>query len=376
MVGRDAVVEEIRQAFDEAWHPARKTYVRAMRGAGKTALLNEIQDAATDRGWLVIQEDAGARAVPLIERLRTRLGQHVEEARPPARRRSTGGQVSVAGVGVGASWQQPDEHRLSTLRDDLERVLDLDRDAPEGVLLSIDEIHEATTQEIAEIANAIQHLDRAERPVGVALAGLPMETSAEPTFLSRCYRPSLDLVDDAEVARGLRETAALAGREFTPDALRLAVRHSAGFPYMLQLVGWESFRNATSHDGPITKADVVRGVPAAAKQLGQAVLAPVERRLTPGEHEFLVAMALDPGASRMTDLVERLGKTKQYVNNYRLRLVDAGIIRQAGRGHLEFVAPGHRAFLRAAEPMTLADRRDRQGALKAGTKAIEPPRSR
>lgn len=377
VVGRAEIIDGIREAFDAEWHPARKTYLRAMRGSGKTVLLNEIQDAASDRGWLVIEENAGSRAAPLVERIQARLWQYIDHAQPPARRRSTGGQVGVAGVSVGASWQPNDRQPLRTLRDDLERVLDLGEHAPAGVLLSIDEIHEATRDEIAEIANAIQHLDRAERPIAIALAGLPLNGADEPTFLGRCERPALDIVDDAEIERGLRETAAIGGRSFTPDALKLAVAHTAGFPYMMQLVGRESYRNATSHDGDITTADVVAGVPAAARQLGQAVLAPVERRLTPAEHDFLVAMAVDNGPSRMADLIERLGKTKQYVNLYRLRLLDAGLIHQAGRGHLDFVAPGHRSFIRSAQPTTIAELRERQRPIESGTSAtIEPPRSR
>jgi hypothetical protein len=349
VVGRRRIVERVTEAFDSDCHPARKTYFRALRGSGKTGLLNAVQDVATDRGWLVIEENAGARSQPLIERLQARLWQYVDEQHPAPKRRGTGSQIGIGPVSAGRSWETVDRPQLRTLRDDLEAVLALESGRPAGVLLSIDEIHEATRDDVHEIGNAIQHLERASRPVAVVLAGLPPVADdrqrQQPTFLTRCDLPTIDTVDDDEIRRGFVETAAIAGYQFTSEALAMAVQAAAGFPYMMQLVGWEAVAAASGPE--IGRAEIVRAIPIAVEQLGQAVLIPTEARLSNTDRQFLAAMAIDNGPSRIAALIERLRQTKQYVNMYRTRLIAAGLVQQPARGLVDFVVPGHRAYLRS-----------------------------
>ncbi len=50
-------------------------------------------------------------------------------------------------------------------------------------------------------------------------------------------------------------------------------------------------------------------------------------------------MAPDEGSSRIGDVAERLGVTPDYAQKYRRRLLDAGVVEQAGRGRLTFAVP-------------------------------------
>lgn len=117
----------------------------------------------------------------------------------------------IAQVPSGRPISDPAESTTpGSLRDALVAVLALDTGRPEGVLLSIDEIHEATRADVHAIGNAIQHLDRTSQPTGVLLAGLPPDPDVEkePTFLSRCHAPKMEILSDDEITRGLVETAA------------------------------------------------------------------------------------------------------------------------------------------------------------------------
>lgn len=352
VVGRDEILADAREAFGDDWHPTRKMLLQAHRGSGKTVLLDEIQDIATTAGWLVIQEDAGTQDTSISVRLVTRLLSYLGEHDPDARRRITGGSVSVLGVGASVSTELSDDNDSpGGLRETLEAVLDLDDGLPTGVLLSIDEIHEASRDDVHAIGNAIQHLDRSSQPIGVLLAGLPPDADVEkePTFLSRCHAPKIEILSDDEIERGLIETAATEGWTFESDALELAVNTTAGFPYMMQLVGWEATKitRQRQNDTVITYGDVALAVPEARRTLARSVLFHIDKRLTPTEKEFLVAMAHDSGPSKMKDIRDRMGQTAQYVNVYRSRLLDAGLIRQIKHGHVDFAVPGHRAELRA-----------------------------
>ncbi|MFN3255460.1 MAG: ATP-binding protein [Ilumatobacter sp.] len=352
VVGRDEILADAREAFGDDWHPTRKMLLQAHRGSGKTVLLDEIQDIATAAGWLVVQEDAGTRDTSISARLTTRLLSYLDEHDPDARRRITGGSVSVLGIGASVSTELSDDHDSpGGLRETLEAVLDLDDGRPTGVLLSIDEIHEASRDDVHAIGNAIQHLDRSSQPIGVLLAGLPPDADVEkePTFLSRCHAPKIEILRDDEIEQGLIETAATAGWVFDSDALELAVNTTAGFPYMMQLVGWEATKvTRRRREGTaITYGDVALAVPEARRTLARSVLFHIDKRLTPTEKEFLVAMAHDSGPSKMKDIRERMGQTAQYVNVYRNRLLDASLIQQIKHGHVDFAVPGHRAELRA-----------------------------
>lgn len=352
VVGRDEILTEAREAFGDDWHPTRKMLLQAHRGSGKTVLLDEIQDIATAAGWLVVQEDAGTQDTSVAARMTARLLRHLDQHDPDARRRITGGSVSVLGVGASVSTEPLDDDASPTgLRESLEAVLSLADGRPAGVLLSVDEIHEASRDDVHAIGNAIQHLDRSNQPIGVLLAGLPPDADIEkePTFLSRCHAPKIEILSDEEIERGLVETAATEGWAFDAEALDLAVSTTAGFPYMMQLVGWEATKITRQRDNDtvITYGDVVLAVPAARRTLTRSVLFHIDKRLTPTEKEFLVAMAHDSGPSKMKDIRERMGQTAQYVNVYRNRLLDAGLIQQIKHGHVDFAVPGHRAELRA-----------------------------
>ena len=337
-----AEIESLFMTERVSAHRYRQTLLEAHRGAGKTVLLDLVQDLATAAGWHVIEEDAGSRSTPLLARLTDEAARIVASIQPPPRRRSTG----AGAFGVSASWETlATPEGLVTLRRALERLLDV---SETGLLITIDEFHEATRDEVQEIANTLQHLYRANRPVAVVLAGLPQGDDKEPTFMRRCVRPAIATVPDSEIARGLVETAAIADCDFEVDSLGLATDAAAGFPYMMQLVGYYAHDRAQRRRSrKIELADVRSAIPSAQRELHQSVIMSVDERLTDVEREFLLAMARDDGPSRMKHLAERMHQTPQYVNVYRERLLQLGLIRQIRRGWIDFSVPGHRNALRS-----------------------------
>ncbi len=352
VVGRKSILNEIKEAYAS---PVGNGYssvsLIAHRGAGKTVLLNEIQDLANDAGWLVIQEDAGDDTGLLQERLVLRLQDFIDSRTEHSTRRITGGSASILGVGVGISTTAPVAPQPPpNLRRTMETIFRMGNDAPAGILLSVDEVHAATKEEIATLGNAVQHLHRDAQPVATALAGLPVLESNQPTFLARSTPIEMSMLSDADIELGLVRTALVAGVTFIDEALELAVEAAAGYPYMMQLVGWHSCRSAMRRAADVvTHQDVSSTLNAARKRLKTTVLSRIGYALTDVERVFLAAMALDEGPTKTKMLQQRLGKSPQLVNEYRVRLLDSGLICQVERGVYDFVIPGHRAEMRGSE---------------------------
>jgi AAA ATPase domain len=348
VVGRQETLEVIRRALVSDADPARKTLLRAHRGSGKTVLLNEIQDLAAALGWLVIQEDAAETSISLIDRLMDRVGRPLDGDQKKPRRKLSSVNLPTPLGGIGASLESSaPSSQTRTLRTVLEQRFS-SADVG-GILLSIDEIHEARSADLKEIGNAVQQLDRDGWPIAVALAGLPLtDDEREPTFLSRCWQPDVGVVEDEEISRGLTETADRAKWKFSPTGLSKAIDVAAGYPYMLQLIGWEAFEQARQDSpGVIDLPSVEAATDRAHRRLNKSVLSRFDQKLTSAEIEFLFAMAEDLNESKMSDIVERTEQTPQYANVYRERLLEAGLIKQVSRGFVDFVVPGHRAYLRS-----------------------------
>ncbi len=363
LAGRDQILNEVELAFEFPGREAQVTLLLGPRGAGKTVLLNAIQDQAGERGWQWVQEDA-SRGLP--QRLARQLQRLRQQIVPPARRKLR--RVEVAAVG-GLEWDTTGPPTATDLRDALGGLLDTLDPRPDraaGVLITIDEIHTVDPDELRQIGLAAQYHRRQDQPVVIAMAGLPTEEMlgllADPTiasFLQRCYRPSVaeiaQLPDD-DVRQGLADTAALVQRPFAPDALDVAVAVIDGYPYLLQLVGYESFRRAGTAP-TIERTHVEQAVPAALTKYGRNVTELTASRLSPVDHRFLAAMALDaPGTgTAISDLASRLGVDANYVARYRNRLIGAGVIRPAGRGRLEFAIPGMHHYVAHAWPLEVLD---------------------
>lgn len=334
VVGRDDVLVPFQRLFESGSGKQWATHLEAHRGAGKTVLLDAIQDVATHAGWLVIQEDAGSTHSGLIHRLTDRALALRDELRRRPRRKVVGASVSVLGTGgsVQLSAEQP---AASTLRGALDGLLDLH---PDGVLVTIDEIHDASSSELKEVGNAAQHLQRDGRRFAIVLAGLPQGGDRGPTFLARCDHPSIGAIDDDDVRAGLAATAALGGASIDDRAMLHLVAACTGSPYMLQLAGYNAFERMHGHT--IQLVDAVAASTEAIHEIVETIARRVADDLSPRERDFLVAMTRSGRPARISEVRELLDVSSQYANVYRTRLIKQGIVRAVGHGLVDFALPG------------------------------------
>ena len=347
LIGRDALLDEFEESLEDGpGSPYRLLRITGSRGSGKTVLLNALGKRARARRWQVIDETATPGFIRnLVLTLR---------AMTPSRTVKAVELPSLGIDGLGSAdlgrIEFSDATLPLTLRTALTNVIDdiSRRHKDRGLLITIDETQGADAAELRALAVAVQHLIREDRNIAVAFAGLPGMTSSMLhdnviTFLRRAMDVtlediSLDLVSDA-----FKDVIDAHGYTIAPDALDIATTATRGYPFMIQLVGYNIWRKAV--DRVIDADAATAGVEAARIRLGGTVHEPAIEDLSSVDRTYLLAMAQDDGPSRTGDIAQRIGKDAQYAGRYRERLIQAGIIRPTSYGYVDFTIPYLRQWL-------------------------------
>ena len=349
LVGRDELIEEFDEALEDGPGSAsRATLFTGARGAGKTVMLNAIEDRAKLRGWIVVSETA---APGLINRLtQSRLPEVLRRFDPDAVRHRLTGITAPFTAGGGATWETVENHvAKADLRSQLELLTDLLAEGETGLLITLDELHRNQIDELRELATTVQHIFRDERELAFAGAGLSSAISEVLqddilTFLRRAERHHLGVVGLDDVRKALKEPIEGADREVSGDALEVMAAGTQGYPFLIQLVGAQTWRIRRKAPD-ISLSDAEDGVANARRRLGSLVHAPALKEASDIDKSFLLAMSKDTGPSRISDIATRLNVDKKYASVYRQRLIDADLIEPTGYGYVDFTLPYLRDYL-------------------------------
>ncbi len=337
LVGRDRVLEDFVEALEDGpGSSGRATLYTGARGAGKTVMLNAVEDRAKERGWLVISETATPGFVARITQ--QHLPHLLRDFDPEAVRRRMTGVTAPLNVKAG-------------LRNQIALLTDLLVQHGTGILVTLDEIHQNQVEELREFATTVQHAFREGRELAFAGAGLAASVSDVVndevlTFLRRAERHVLGSVPRSDVQRAFREPIETAGRSIGDAALQIMVEGASGYPFLLQLVGAQTWRLHPAV-AEITVDDATLGVTRARRRLGALIHEPALSAASDIDKSFLLAMAQDDGPSKMADIQQRLDVDVNYASQYRLRLIAAELIYPTRRGYVDFALPYLREYLRA-----------------------------
>ena len=341
LVGRDAVITRLERALHRGpTHPDYTLLITGPRGSGKTVMLNSAEAVAREIGWSVVSASASSRT--FRAELLSMLGGVLADEGSKFRISS----LQVFGVGGSVEREQPAPDELPPLmRTTLTGAADQMAAQDAGLLVTIDELQAGDPAEMREFAAAVQHITRRElRPlafVGAALPEVEDTLLADPgmTFFQRCARARLDPLSPADAGLAIEGPINNRGGRIDADALELAVASAAGYPFMVQLVGFHSWDICDDPPAGITRRHVEAGAFEASAVLIDQIVRPVWNGLSPVDRAFLVAMSEDDGVSHVADIAGRLGKDGNYVNYYRGRLLRAGAVTVEGRGRLRFAHP-------------------------------------
>ncbi|WP_296145831.1 AAA family ATPase [uncultured Corynebacterium sp.] len=340
--GRTTVLADFDRAISGAvGNPDRSIVISGSRGIGKTVLLTELEDIAAQHGWVVLR--ASAREQIAESLMQSVIPEAIRRLSPPPRRRITG--VSVAGIGsVRTDVETTDSvPRLSTqLRELISHLRGT------GVLITIDEVQDASPEDLTQVAVTYQDLVRDDLPVAVAMAGLTHGINAlldlpGATFLRRARHYELGPLTLEDARTALADTARDGGRPFE-DAER-AAQFSKGYPYLVQLLGFLSWEAADAlGTDRIDAHSVSDAIPRTLERLGVHVHQPALREVPARQMEYLRAMAAieaDTGSSDVSTaaLSEHLGRPSTALSDIRARLIERDLITPAGWGLVEFSQP-------------------------------------
>jgi len=375
LAGRAKVLDPIMQGFASASgtrHRFSEGLLIGARGTGKTVLLNAVEKEARRQNWVVVSEhaalDSNGKTVNqrLAEKFRVASESILAEATGVIRRRLrklSVDSVSLGGLSIQVAQDRPDPSGGASLEEEMTRLAVLCSQAdtqPEAVLFTIDELQNIALVDARSLGMAYQMIaHRNELPVafvGAGLAEIKDSILDDPgaTFLRRLPRWELGRLDHVDTLLALQGGFSAGKCEIDHDVLVSAAELAGGFPYQIQLIGWHAWElaraEASDHRPVVTHAHIDSAAASAHETFHKDIFDPIWRRLTPPEQRFLKSMAMSGDPCRTRDVIQLMDESPQYVNVYRRRLINKGIIVSPANGRLSFAHPSLAALASELNP--------------------------
>lgn len=353
LVGRDKVINDFIEGMaNGSGAPGRLMRVTGPRGSGKTVILSELASIAEKQGWLVVNVSGFTGLIAAIARKLTRA---------PL--------VSAAKVTLGAPPLAVELQSSPGDEMDFESLLSHAAQAMtargKGLLVTVDEVQDASLEEMRELSTAIQFLIRDDLDVAFVFAGvttgvMDLLNGEAMTFLRRAKPEELKAIPLDEVAVSLRAAIEHSGFEIGDEALRIATDATAGYAYLIQLVGYHVWRAAwlrgRGDESPIVidEQDARMGVREAEEEFRDAVLETAISSLPKTAIEFLMAMSDEGDVVAMSAIAKQVGRTTGYLSPYRRQLIARQVIEQTAPGYVAFSIPFMQEFLHARRSAIMA----------------------
>lgn len=367
--------EESLQAFNVVLQrvakgrPERSLVLTGLRGVGKTVLLNQLRFSAVRAGWgtgklearpgLGLRRPLGAALHMAIRELghpdvQTVLGTvkaFVERDARPGAKPSERWQAGIsAPLTLGRADSGDIEIDLVELFSD---VAGLAADQGTGVAVFIDEMQDLGPDDVSAVCAACHEIGQQGLPlivVGAGLPHLPAVLSASKSYSERLFSyHRIDRLDRAAADRALAAPALHEGAEFSPAALEAMYVLTGGYPYFIQAYGKVVWDLAGA--SPISTEDVRLAAPEADAELAVGFFGSRFERATPGEREYLRAMAElsadDVGSVPSSDVADWLGRKPQSLSPARDNLIKKGLVFSGERGVVSFTVPHFGKYLRS-----------------------------
>ncbi|HET7763302.1 MAG TPA: ATP-binding protein [Phycicoccus sp.] len=376
--GFDVVLERVARG-----RPERSVVLTGLRGVGKTVLLNALRSSAVRAGW-----GTGKLEARPDQSLRRPLASAVHQA---VRELGPSGGAGDHALGVVRSFAQKDPgdggggraNRASSARlrdrwnpgisvpsvpgradsgdieiDLVELLSDLGgmaADTGRGIAVFIDEMQDLGPDDVSALCASAHEISQTGLPlivVGAGLPHLPAVLSASKSYSERLFRYSrIDRLDRSAADAALVRPAEEEGAGFESAALDAMYAATGGYPYFIQAYGKAVWDLAPG--SPITAADVDVAAPEAEAELAVGFFGSRFERATPGEREYLRAMADvaaqagdESEAVPTADVAAHLGRKPQSLSPARDALLKKGLIYSGERGRIAFTVPHFGRYLR------------------------------
>lgn len=353
-----------------ARRPEKSLLLTGLRGVGKTVLLNQIERVATETGYRTVSVEAtedkrlGVLLAPFMRKVLFELnrlagaGDKVKRALAVLRSFIGSIKVTIDDINIGLDIEPErgvaDSGDLEVDLPDLFVAVGeaaLERKSAVGVF--IDEIQYFNQKELGALIMAMHKIQQRQLPLVLLGAGLPILpglAGESKSYAERLFSfPDIGALTRDDAFKALRDPAQAAGVRFKSDALGEVFRLTKGYPYFLQEWGYQAWNVADA--SPVTLDIVRRATPIVIRRLDQNFFRVRYERLTPGEKNFLRAMAeLGPDAHRTGDVADMLGVKVNSLGPVRSNLIRKGMVYSPAHGDMAFTVPLFDEFMARAIP--------------------------
>ncbi len=399
LAGRDEQLDAFDVVLERVvrGRPERSVVLTGLRGVGKTVLLNALRSAAVRAGWgtgkLEARPDTSLRR-PLASALHQAVrelglpaGEPVEHAlgvvkafaqREPAGRTAKLRDRWNPGISAPAVLGRADSGDIEIdLVEVLTDVGGLAADAGRGVAVFVDEMQDLGPDDVSALCAAAHEISQSRLPVivvGAGLPHLPAVLAASKSYSERLFRYiRIDRLDKVAADLALVVPAQEEDAAYEPQALDAMYAATGGYPYFVQAYGKAVWDLAPR--SPVTASDVAVAAPEAEAELAVGFFGSRFERATPGEREYLRAMAdvayaarpgtggagadsagdgvppaggvgAEPDSVATADVATHLGRKPQSLSPARDALLKKGLIYSGERGRIAFTVPHFGTYLR------------------------------
>ncbi len=372
LVGRDAILEQARRLLGRVIRkrPEKSMLLTGLRGVGKTVLLNEIKRLAEGVGYRTVFIEAcegkqlAQLLVPYLWNLLFGLdrmagtGDKVKRGLAVLRSFVSALKVKIGDVSIGLDIApQRGLADSGDLEIDLPNLFIAIGEAAEerqcAVAILIDEVQYLNVTELGALIMSMHKIQQLQLPIVLLGAGLPVLAGLageSKSYAERLFSfPDIGVLSEEDAMKALREPASARGVIFENSALKEIFNLTKGYPYFLQVWGYEAWDLATA--SPITLSMVQNATENAIKRLDENFFRVRFDRLTRSEKNFLRTMAqLGPGAHRTSDIADMLGIKIASLGPVRAKLIRKGMIYSPSHGDMLFTVPLFDEFMIRAIP--------------------------
>ena len=328
-------------------------------GVGKTVLLKEIEKVAQQRNltvcWLACDEVSDN-----IHLLASRTAESIQSLSTPAgfseifkdRLRSLNVEFTMYGIKLASQPSKTDERvdRRQALREVLaDAATHVTKHSRSGMLVLVDEYHNLPSDQRVIFETAVHDIFHANATTPLAFFGAGLTSSSDRAANSYGDRFEFEPVhrlDVSEAEVALTGPATTLGVAWDDDARKFALSATAGWPYLIQQVGDETWHQANPEPGETMRMEHVRpAIQQVWTRLAYGVFQSRWRSASSDEQRFMLAMASgadSTGATATTEIFRLAGNAGWQI---RSALQDRGIIERASRGVLRFTVPGFAEYI-------------------------------
>jgi hypothetical protein len=340
-VGREQVLSEFTAGLENPNSPWRTTILIGIRGSGKTAILSDIQEHDSQKKKITVNVTATDDMLNnILAEIYRKMPQQIKKSLPSI------GDFSAFGIGVKFKEGKDAPAFTNGFRFQLTKMLDTLKKQYIQTIFLIDEVQKHS-EDMRTFVTTYQHIVREKYDVVLLMAGLPEAISSVLrdkvlTFLRRANRVILENVPVKLVELEYDDALNTGGKKLPQKRAQEAAQATFGYPYLIQLLGYYLWEVSGKS---ITLKNYEEALVRSKVDLFQNVHELIFDSLSPIDKEFIFAMSADDGVSQFSDIVERMGKKKNYISNYRKRCLEAGVIKAAGYGMIEYTLPYMKEFL-------------------------------